>query len=79
MIIMLCAVKYILNVFTALTSSGVDCPLKGKYQVTSGERACTGRLIGGCNRSQQMNIKCGPQHSSDTCKHCLAPLDFKEI
>ena len=54
--------------FTALTSSGVECPLKGKYQVTSGERSCRGRLISGCNRYQQMNIKCGPLHSSDTCK-----------
>ena len=52
--------------FVALTRRGVDCPLRGVYQVTSGERNCAGRLISGCNRTQQMNIRCGPKQSSNT-------------
>ena len=54
---------------SALTKGGVECPLRGKYQVTSGERNCAGRLISGCNRPQQMNIRCGPKQSSNTCKY----------
>ncbi len=51
----------------ALTRGGVACPLRGRYQVTSGVRSCSGRLVSGCSKTQLMNIRCSvPERSSDT-------------